>query len=419
VVFERLRTGKADMEDYKQYLSILSKALYLKTNIKPLVFIDEYDVPLNDAHENKYFKSFVKIISGMFSAGLKDNAYVGGAVITGCLQIAKNQIFTGFNNPSVFPVTSPVYANCFGFTKEESADLLHYYDLDSRMEDVRANYDGYNIGKYSVYNPFSLLKFVQEARADRNVTCKNYWVSTSGDTLLRKMLASSAGEQELRGTFETLLTGSSADKLVVDETIVYGTMTKSAPAVMGTLLFSGYLTVAKDYGNGTYALRIPNKEVLTCFRNLVGEYNDELREKKTPYLIARLLRGDIRKAEDYVNDLIRSVLVVRDKDTSENSFHYFLAAILAMANVPGWKILSQDQGRKGFSDFAIVGKRKQAIIIEEKVAKKKKEEIEGLFAEGEDQIKKNAYAEKYAYLGYDLYQYVIVYFEMEAFIRKV
>jgi hypothetical protein len=158
--------------------------------------------------------------------------------------------------------------------------------------------------------------------------------------------------------------------------------------------------------------------VLSCFRDLVNEHNDEVTAEKTPYLIRKLLSGDTTKAEKYVNELINSVLVVRDKDTSENNFHYFLAAILAMTRISKWSIISQDQGRKGFADFALVSLDNKAIIIEEKAAKELKE-MEGLFAEGEKQIEENAYAEKYAYLGYDLYKYVIVYLDMRAHIRKV
>ena len=415
--FDRISDGRGTKGDFKKYLSLLIQALYDYHKVKPVVLIDEYDVPLNTAHQNKCYDFVVDIISAMFSKGLKTNDNLQAGVITGCLLDAKNQIFTGLNNPGIYSVTNPVYAQYFGFTKEETAALLHSYGLDDRADDVKDNYDGYNIGKYSIYNPFSLLKFIESARCDHSSVCRNYWAATSGDALLREMLASSAGK-ELRNTFEKLLSGSSVENVHVDDTIVYSTMMENDAAIIGTLLFSGYLTVVQAQEDGTYTLRIPNREVLTCFKELVSEYNDEVTEKQTPYLISKLLRGDIRNAQKYVNDLISSVLVIRDKDTSENNFHYFLAAILAMTKIPKWEILSRDQGRKGFADFALVSTDNKAIIIEEKVTKELKE-MEGLFAEGEKQIEENAYAEKYAYLGYDLYKYVIVYFEMRAYIRKV
>jgi hypothetical protein len=176
--------------------------------------------------------------------------------------------------------------------------------------------------------------------------------------------------------------------------------------------------VVRNEGDNLYTLRIPNREVLSCFRDLVNEHNDEVTAEKTPYLIRKLLSGDTTKAEKYVNELINSVLVVRDKDTSENNFHYFLAAILVMTNVPGWKVISQDPGRKGYADFAIIGGERQAIIIEEKVAKDIKE-LDKKFDEGEKQIAKNAYAEKYEKLHFKLYRFVIVYLDMIATIKKV
>jgi hypothetical protein len=416
--YARLKNGKGTFDDFKQYLALLSKALYLKNKVKPLVFIDEYDVPLNDAHQHGFFDAFVSVISGMFSSGLKDNLYVKGAVITGCLQIAKNQIFTGLNNPAVYPVTDPTFAQYFGFTKEETAELLHYYGLDSRMDDVRDNYDGYSMGQYSIYNPFSLVNFVKRAVGDKDAPCDDYWSSTSGNALLWEMLESCKENEELREMFEKLLSGGPVERITIDSTIVYSTMKESTAAIMGTLLFSGYLTVVKNEGNDVYTLRIPNKEVLSTFKGLVRQYNERLNKQAVPYLVEKFIDGDIENAQTYINDLLCSVLVVRDKDTSENNFHYFLAAILAMTKVSRWEILSQDQGRKGFADFAIVGTNNKAIIIEEKVAKDV-DEVDKLYDEGARQIETNAYAEKYEKLHYKLYKYVIVYLDMRANIKKV
>lgn len=185
-IFVRIREGKATFDDFKCYILVLTKALYRQHGVKPIVMIDEYDVPLNNAHYDHQYKLMVNVMREMFSNGLKTNDSLQAGIITECLQIAKNQIFTGFNNLDVYTVARPLFAQYFGFSKDEAFQLLHTYDLDCRMDDVRDNYDGYRIGKYAIYNPFSLLNFVQDAREGKNAECQNYWASTSGDMLLRQ-----------------------------------------------------------------------------------------------------------------------------------------------------------------------------------------------------------------------------------------
>jgi len=321
-IYERLRYNKGTFDDFKQYLALLSKALYLKTKVKPLVFVDEYDVPLNDAHQNGFFDAFVSVISGMFSSGLKDNLYVGGAVITGCLQIAKNQVFTGLNNPAICPVTSAKYAQYFGFTKEETTELLHYYGLDSRMDDVRDNYDGYSMGKYSIYNPFSLVNFVKRAIGDKDAPCGNYWVSTSGNALLKEMLKSCSNEtnEGLQGKFEALLTGNPVADIRIDDTIVYATMKESDAAIMGTLLFSGYLTVVNDERNGVYTLRIPNREVLSTFRTLVDQYNKKESTVPNGLLLDAFVKGNVIQARSFLENSLKTVISYHDMAIDKEDF---------------------------------------------------------------------------------------------------
>jgi hypothetical protein len=341
-IYERLRYNKGTFDDFKQYLALLSKALYLKNKVKPLVFIDEYDVPLNDAHQHGFFDAFVSVISGMFSSGLKDNLYVGGAVITGCLQIAKNQIFTGLNNPAICPVTSAKYARYFGFTKDETTELLHYYGLDSRMDDVRDNYDGYSMGKYSIYNPFSVMNFVSDVLADPKISCKNYWASTSGNALLGEMLASCKEKKhdKLKTTFEGLLTGNPVAGIRIDDTIVYATMKESDAAIMGTLLFSGYLTVVKDESDGVYTLRIPNREVLSTFRTLVDQYNETVQASSGGKLLCDFTEGNVPGAETDIADSLKRIISLDDlRKDKEYFMHGFLLGSLVDANGCGpWVI---------------------------------------------------------------------------------
>jgi len=405
LTFERLSTGDGTAEDFKKYLSLLIQALYDYHKVKPIVLIDEYDVPLNTAHQNKCYDYVVDIISSMFSKGLKTNGNLQAGIITGCLQIAKNQIFTGLNNPGVYTVTRPVFAQYFGFTKEETASLLHYYGLDSRMDDVRDNYDGYSIGKYSMYNPFSLINFVQDARFDKNASCENYWASSSGDALLREMLAASENDQKLKETFKKLLKGKPV-KASVDKTVVYNEMTRSPAAIMGTLLFSGYLTVAEDLKDSNYSLRIPNKEVITTFRNLVRDYDRDVQATSGGKLLRDFTEGNVPGAETDIGDSLKRIISLDDlRKDKEYFMHGFLLGSLVDANGSGpWVITSQKESGDGYADITLEdsGKRK-VIIIEVKQTKEKDIEkgAEGALA----QIERKRYAVKYESYAYHIMKY--------------
>jgi hypothetical protein len=356
---------------------------------------DEYDVPLNTAHQNKCYDYVVDIISAMFSKGLKTNDNLRAGIITGCLLDAKNQIFTGLNNPAICPVTSAKYARYFGFTKDETAELLHTYDLDSRMDDVRDNYDGYNIGKYSIYNPFSLLKFIESARCDHSTVCRNYWAATSGDALLREMLASCKEEKnaDLKSTFEKLLTGNPVEKITIDDTIVYATMKESNAAIMGTLLFSGYLTVVRNEGNDIYTLRIPNREVLSTFRTLVDQYNKKESTVPNGLLLDAFVKGNVIQARSFLENSLKTVISYHDKEDFPHGF--LLGVLTATVQGPSWIIKSNRETGLGRSDIFLADwKGHEAIIIEVKRAETEGE-MERKLAEGLEQIEKNAYDADY------------------------
>jgi hypothetical protein len=408
--FERLSVGDGTKGDFKKYLSLLIQALYDYHKVKPIVLIDEYDVPLNTAHQNKCYDYVVDIISSMFSKGLKTNDNLQAGIITGCLQIAKNQIFTGLNNPGVYSVTRPVFAQYFGFTKEETAEVLHSYNLDDRADDVRDNYDGYTIGKYSIYNPFSLLNFIMDTMAVKDAECQNYWASSSGNVLLRQMLESCKEDKnkDLKETFETLLAGSMMD-VQVDKTVTYDTMTGSLSAIMGTLLFSGYLTATGKPVAGKYTLRIPNREVLDCFRVLADEYNKERVDSPDPQLLKSFAEGDPLGAEQYIQAILNTVITYWDMTKANEDFpHGYLAGVLSSLNEGNkWRIKSENEGGDGRSDIMLSNaKKKEAVIIEVKRTGAEKE-MDRLLAEGLKQIDDNKYDAEYKTYHYAVLKYCV------------
>ena len=424
--FNRIENRVGTADDFTEYLSLLMKGLYDYHHIRPIVLIDEYDVPLNTAYNVGLFEFVVNIISSMFSNGLKTNRILEFALITGCLQIAKNQIFTGFNNPTIDTVADYNYSSYFGFTKAETKELLTYYNLDHRYQDVLDCYDGYRIGFDDIINPFSILCFIKKALANNKIACGYYWANTSGNVLLLKMLKSISQKANLKKDFESLLSGQTIN-VTLDTTVTYDSMIDNDAAIMGTLLFSGYLTRAEEphltdgaeVGESklTYMnswVKIPNNEVMFCFNTIVKEFNKQLSDEKLPFIISSLLDKDIAGTCDYLNNLYSSILEARDKNNKENNYHYFLATILALNPVEGWEYRSQDQGKKGYSDFVLVGNR-TAIIIEEKNISSYKE-IDKATAEAFKQIKDTDYEARYEKMEYTILKYAIVYCKHEAFI---
>lgn len=246
--FDRLMNRKGTVMDIQRSLSLLAKYLHKYHGVKPIILIDEYDVPLNAAHNAWCFDYVVDIIKNMFGSALKTNNDVQAAVITGCLQIAKNQIYTGLNNVKVYLVTETRYSTAFGFTETETETLLDYYGMSARKGDVKSFYDGYEYGKEAIYNPYSVINFVGYAVGDRNKPCIPYWANSSGNKLLMDMLASTADDMKLKRDFEALLDGK-VISVDVDSTITYESMLESRSAIMGTLLYSGYLTPTKENVN--------------------------------------------------------------------------------------------------------------------------------------------------------------------------
>ena len=425
--YNRIEDQEGTVGDFKTYLSTLMKGLYDYHHIRPIVLIDEYDVPLNTAYNVGLFDFVVNIISSMFSNGLKTNENLEFAIITGCLQIAKNQIFTGFNNPSINAVTDVSYAPYFGFTKEETKKLLTYYNLDHRYQDVLECYDGYHIGSCELINPFSLLCFVEKAVIDNTISCSFYWANSSGDALLCKMLKSISQKADLKKDFESLLSGD-VIKVDVNTTVTYDTMIDNDAAIMGTLLFSGYLTRAEEphLADGaevgesklTYMtswVKIPNNEVMFCFNTIVKKFNKDVSDEKLPVIIKAFLEKDIITAEDYLNTLYRSILKVRDKDSSENNYHYFLAAILALNPCYGWQYSSQDQGTDGYADFVLLGGRNVIAIKEKVIADIEKLDI--ATKKAFKQIETKNYITKYEKLeNFKVIKYAIIYCDHQAFI---
>ena len=416
--YNRIINQEETVGDIKTAISFLIKILYDYHHIRPIVLVDDYDIPLNKANEEGLFAYVADIINSMFSNGFKTNENLQFALITGCLQIAKNEIHTGFNNALINTVLDSSNSSYFGFTKEETKELLTYYNLEDKYEEVLTSCGGYRIGKCELINPCSVLSFV--GKKNGNSTSAYPLFDANNEALLLKILES----RTLKKDFESLLSGDSI-YVGIDTTVTYDTVLNNSGNIMAALLFLGYLSETekpegveektRDYYFHHW-VKIPNNEVMFCFNTIAEKYNKQLSDEKLSFIISSLLDKDIAGTSDYLNNLYSSILQARDKNSKENNYHYFLAAILALNPVNGWEYRSQDQGVDGYSDFVLLSDEGDVIIIEEKNVKELRE-IPQARIEAFEQIEKLNYTLAYEELGIkDILKYAIVYCDHRAYI---
>lgn len=424
----RIAKGQGTERDLKNCFEALTHMLYGYYRVKPLVFIDEYDAPLNNAFSNEYFEEAASLVRAMLSSGFKTNDCLGGVVMTGILQVSKSNILSGLNNLVVNSVDdSRFFSEAFGFTQDEVDGMLEYYSLQDRREDLRSWYDGYSIGKCFVYNPFSLSNAVNAFCYDENAVCKNYWLDTGGTKLLKEMLASCKGDHGLKLLFDRLLEGES---VAADYTtaVAYSEILDSSRTITGALLLSGYLTLDDA------KLRIPNREVLAGFAALCEWYNKDTDEEMLPDLVRAYADGNPGAAKDILDEYFEETLRARDLNSSGNNYHYFICgAMAAVAKRLGdWSFESNEQKALGYADLVFTNRKaKRAVIIEEKALKDDaprlsyeeeadwvESQVERLSGEAFSQIHNTRYDSKYRRQGYEVTCYANVYFRHEAFVVK-
>lgn len=427
----RIADGEGTERDLRRCLIALTTALHGYYGIRPLVLIDEYDAPLNDAYENDFFPIVMEIMRSMFSSGLKTNENLGGVVITGILKIAKNNLFSGLNNLVVNSVAgNDGYPDSFGFSQLEVDQMLSYYDLEEKRQTLKDWYDGYHIGDRYVYNPFSLASAVSHLNRDKSGKTRpgNHWAESAGTRLLRQMLGSCKGNTLLKQQMDSLLELESVDAEYTTD-VIYSEILDNPKTITGTMLLSGYLTL-DDNGK----LRVPNKEVLSCFESLVSDYNREYDQNTLPELLKAYIDGDQAKAKELLDKYFAYTLRTRDLDNSENNYHYFICGAMSQVTdrLGSWEFSSNKETRLGYADLIftdIYGKR--AIVIEEKVLKGEvphstlveqemwlERQLEKTANIAFCQIEKKGYDELYKLKGYSVSYFANVYFKHKAYVFK-
>ena len=338
-------------------LQELTELLEAHFSKKVVVLIDEYDVPLAKAYENGYYNEIVLLIRNLFGNVLKTNDSLAFAVLTGCLRIAKESIFTGLNNFKVYSITNTEFDETFGFTNEEVRKMLVYYGLDSHFEEVKAWYDGYRFGNADVYCPWDVVNYCEDHKENTNAELQNYWMNTSGNEVIQHFVDSMNDPHMLtKSELELLVSGDTVVKQV-DEMITYKELYSNIDNMWSILFMTGYLTQRGKEPDGRYHLAIPNREICDCmvrrvlalFKRSVSQNRELLRS-----FCNAMLASDASTMEHALTEYMGKTISIRDsfaKSIRENFYHGLLIGILGSQGA--WKATSNKESGDGFSDILI------------------------------------------------------------------
>lgn len=374
-------------------LKTLSRLLAKHYHRKVILLIDEYDVPLDKAFQAGYYDEMVSLIRNMFGNALKTNDNLYFAVLTGCLRISKESIFTGLNNLNVMTVSDPYFCSSFGFTEEEVLEFLRYYGLEEFQNTVREWYDGYRFGDTSVYCPWDVIKYAQILLRDRDAEPENYWANTSGNDLVRRLLK--RADQTTRNEIEQLLNGGTIVKNIRQE-LTYRDIEDSIDNIWSVLYSTGYLTQRGRLPGKQMKLAFPNREVKELFIELVKDwfrettYADSARIQR---FCAAFPAGDASTIQDMLHDYLWDSISVRDTavriNMKENFYHGMVLGLLRSQG--NWLIQSNAETGEGYSDISIQTPDRIGIVIELKYADDGN--LEAACAEALKQIEIKKYAE--------------------------
>lgn len=356
--YEQILLGTS--ENTADSLRLLSQLLFLHYDKKVVILIDEYDVPLDKAFQNGYYSEMTSLIRGILGQALKTNDYLQFAVLTGCLRISKESIFTGLNNFKVLSIADARFDEQFGFTDSEVRDILEEYGVSDKISEVKDWYDGYRFGKADVYCPWDVINYVDHLQADPNARPQAYWINSSGNGLVRRLI--NIADESTKYEIERLIAGETIEKAIRLE-LTYDEIDNSIDNIWSVLFTTGYLTNAGEIelpGGGGYGYRlvIPNKEVRQVFVSQIQEWFRQTvtyDDGSVQDLCEAFMAGDADKIQSNLNMiLIKTISVLDTKardDQKENFYHGLLLGLLR--SKPDWRVKSNRESGDGFSDISI------------------------------------------------------------------
>ena len=409
-ILNKLHNRSSCIEDLKISLRVITNALYTYYQQKVIVLIDEYDVPLQAAYQNNYYEEMVEFLRSVFSSALKTNDALKKGVMTGCLRISKESIFTGLNSFTAYSVLNNISSESFGFTELEVKQLLKDYNLSEKMDEVKEWYDGYQFGNKEIYNPWSTLIYVKNITQDVSFKPISFWANTSGNDIVVKYIQN--GDKKLRKEFDLLMNGQSLIKYIKPE-LTYREM-DNINNIYSFLLLTGYLKVIKDRGENQYELVIPNKEVYEIYKQSFMSYFEDYTTSRKGELYQEFVDGDAKKVNLLLNDiLLRSISYF---DNQESFYHGFLVGLLN-----DYEVVSNRESGNGRFDVCVLPENilGTVVLIECKHSISEDDLIDDA-KEGARQIVEKKYLEEHKFKKYENTDgYGISFYKKQCYVVKL
>lgn len=388
-LFQKIAGRKADYDDYSGALEFLSRCLSQATDEKSVILIDEYDVPLENAYFKGFYDEMTDFIRSLFESALKTNDHLQFAVITGCLRISKESIFTGLNHLKIISILDQRYSEHFGFTEAEIQQMMNYYGVESRFPVMKEWYDGYAFGSTEVYNPWSVINFMYDLCADINAFPRPYWINTSSNEIIKDLILRADGGTKEQ--IEELLEGKTLD-IQIHEEVTYDDMHSKGDNLWNFLYFTGYLTkVGESFKESSIYLqvRIPNVEIKTVYQNTILQwFREEIEKQDFQDLYRAMEDGNAERMREVLGEQLLSVISFYD--SAENFYHGFLTGILSQSS--RYRVKSNRESGNGRSDIIVKSPslRGRSFILEVKVS----DSMDALETDAEDALRQ-IYDKKY------------------------
>ena len=393
-IFEEILSGK--YEEMADSLRLLSQMLFQHYGKKAVLLIDEYDVPLDKAFQHGYYREMVALIRSLFGQALKTNDFLQFAVLTGCLRVSKESIFTGLNNFDVNSIVDVEHDEKFGFTESEVHELLHNYGLEDTAPEMKEWYDGYHFGNAEVYCPWDVINYAKKLLADPQAEPQAFWINTSGNDLVKRFV--DKADKTTQGEIERLIAGEAIEKAVRLE-LTYNEIDSSIDNLWSVLFTTGYLTQAGKAARGVYKLVIPNREVREVFILQIQEWFKETvvhDEKPMQAFCQAFLDGNAEEIQKRLTVILGKMISILDTktkdDQKENFYHGLLLGLLR--SEPNWLILSNAESGDGFSDILIEPEDPDAGIVIEVKYSPTLAGMESVCEAAMNQIKEKCYDER-------------------------
>lgn len=416
-LYDRMSEDKLSEKQKEQMKSLMSDnmkdtelmtALWILSSIlkeyygkKVIILIDEYDVPLDKAFENNYYNEMIILLRNMLEQSLKTNDNLYMAVLTGCLRIARESIFTGLNNFNIFSITDQYFDEYFGFTDKEVKEILQYYKVPEAFEQTKKWYDGYRFGNTDIYCPWDVINHCRALKVEPDATPQPYWINTSGNYIVKRFIEKA--NQQTRREIEQLIEGKAIQKEIRLE-LTYNELDSTIENLWSVLFATGYLTQQEKPQGRTYSLIIPNESIRQIFIEQIQEWFKETTRKDENRLkdfCKAFEEGNAEAIEQQLNDYLMKTISIRDTFTTkkENFYHGVLLGLLSYD--PDWYITSNTESGDGYSDIMIEAEQaRTGIIIEVKYAENIKM-LDKACEKALKQIKEKHYDQKLEEEGYE------------------